>query len=137
MAKMLNLERVLARLAAVPEAIREAVEAQLRAEASELVAAQQRNAPVDETSDNPGELRDSIHFYRNPDRPLSFRILADAKDDDGKFIGSNVESGHRARDGSHVPARPFFFPTYRARKRAMKRRLSDAAVKAAKRAFPE
>lgn len=136
-AKMLNLQRVLARLAEVPEAVQKAVDDQLRIEVSGLVAAQQRNAPVDETSDNPGELRDSIHFYKNPDRPLSYRVLADARDKKGKFIGSNVEAGHRARDGTHVPARPFFFAIYRALKRPMKRRVAAAARNAARQAFPE
>jgi hypothetical protein len=135
--KMLNLERVLARLATVPAAVQKAVGDQLKTEVAGLVTAIQRNAPVDEASDNPGELRDSVHFYANPDRPLSYRVLADARDKAGKFIGSNVEAGHRARDGSHVPARPFFFPTYRALKKPIKRRVAAAGRKAAKQAFPE
>lgn len=130
MSKMQNLERVLARLAAIPDRVQKAVAVQLKVEVAELVAAQKRAAPVDEASDNPGQLRDSVHYYANPDRPLSYRILADAKDDKGKFIGGNVEHGHKARDGSHVPPKPFFFPTYRARKRGIKRRMSAAARKA-------
>jgi hypothetical protein len=59
-------------------------------------------------------LRDSVHAYENPKRAVGFIVLADAKDAAGKFIGSNIEAGHRTVDGQHVAARPFFFPTYRA-----------------------
>lgn len=136
MAKMTNLERVLARLAKVPDAIKKAAANQLVIEVSELVAAQKRAAPVDEKSDNPGALRDSLHFYENPRRPLSYIILGDAKDEAGKFIGSNVDAGHRTKDGQHVPGAHFFFTTYRARKKPMRRRLLAASRKAAKAAFP-
>jgi hypothetical protein len=135
--KMLNLQKVLARLRRVPQAMQDAAAGQLKTEVDDLVAAQKRAAPVDESSPEAGKLRDSIHAYENPDRPLSYRIIADAKDDDGKFIGSNIEAGHRARDGTHVAGRPSFFPTYRARKKGMKRRMSAASRKAAQALFPE
>ena len=137
MSKMLNLERVLARLAQVPEVVQTAVSRQLDIEVADLVAAQKRAAPVDEAAPNPGQLRDSVHAYRNPDRPLSYRILADAMDEDGKLIGSNVVLGHKARDGSHVPPRPFFFPTWRARKRGAKRRMAAAAKKPIQQLYPK
>lgn len=136
-AKMLNLEKTLERLAKVPAAMQAAAAAQLKVEVDGLVDAQKRAAPVDPQSDIPGNLRDSIHAYENPDRPLSYRIIVDAKDEDGKFIGSNIEHGHKARDGSHVPPQPSFFPTYRARKKGMKRRMLAASRKAAKQLFPE
>lgn len=135
-AKMLNLEKVKARLAKIPDQIKVAVGTQLAKEVEDLTEAIQRAAPVsDDLQATPGQLRDSVHFYPNPDRPLSYRILADAKDEKGEFIGPHVEHGHKARDGSHVPRVPFFFPTYRARKKAMRRRLSAAGRKAAKAAF--
>jgi hypothetical protein len=123
MATVKGLEKVLRRYARLAPTQKSAVAKQLKAEVDDLVAAQKRAAPVDPNSDNPGKLRD---------RPLSYRILADAKDEDGKFIGSNIEAGHRARDGSHVPARPSFFPTYRARKKGMRRRLMAASRAALK-----
>ena len=135
--RMLNLAKVQARLARLPDTMKAAVAAQLAIEADELVAAMQRAAPVDETSDNPGNFRDSIHHYPNPDRDLSVRILADARDAKGKFIGGNIEHGHRAADGSHVAAKPSFFPTYRARKKAMKRRISTAGRKAVQQLYPK
>lgn len=137
-AKMLNLAAVKARLAKIPQPVQAAVGAQLKTEVDDMVGAMKRAMDVAYAGHNDKDLTrlsDSVHAYENPDRPMSYRILADAKDKDGKFIGSNVEAGHRAVDGTHVPARPAFFPTYRARKKAMKRRLSKAGRDAAKQTF--
>lgn len=135
-AKIIGRQRLRARLAAIPKAVKDATSKQLDIEVAELVAAMRRAAPVDATAANPGAFRDSIHAYRNPDRPLSYRIIADARDEDGNFIGAHIEHGHRARDGSHVAGQPSFFPTYRARKKPMKRRMSAAARKALRQIFP-
>jgi hypothetical protein len=135
-ARMLGREKVMAQLLKIPQLVQDEVAAQLRREADDLVAAIKRAAPTEDRADPTHELRDSVHAYDNPDRPLSVRILADAKDSAGKFIGSNVEAGHRNRDGSHTPARPFFFPTYRARKKGIRRRLQAAARKPLKILFP-
>lgn len=137
-AKMLGREALFARFAKLPAAITEAVATQLETEVKDLVEAQKRAAPVSSDLEaHPGQFRDSIHEYKNPDRPLSYRVIADAKDDHSEFIGPHIEFGHMARDGSHVPARPSFFGTYRARKKPMRRRLNAAARKAAKALFPD
>ena len=135
-AKMLRRERMRQRFAKLPTAMRADVGAQLKTEVDDLVAAQRRAAPVDKTAKEPGQFRDSIHAYPNPDRELSFRIIADAKDENGDPIGGKIEHGHRARDGTHVAAVPSFFPTYRARKKGMKRRVAAAGRKSVKRLFP-
>ena len=137
-AKMLGKERLIARFARLPKAMKDAVAPVLQKEVSELVAAQRRAAPVSsDLEDTPGQFRDSINYYPNRDRPLSFRVIADARDEKGAFIGPHIEHGHKAKDGSHVAAVPSFFPTYRARKKAMQRRLNAAGRKAAKAMFPE
>lgn len=126
------------RTRALPAAVRRALAQQLETEVADLTAAMKRAAPVDNvTQDQDEHLRDSVHFYKTPGRPLSYRILADAKDSEtGNFIGPHVEFGHKAVNGSHVPPRPFFFPTYRARKKGMRRRTSAAARKVIKQMFP-
>lgn len=136
-AKMLNLAKIKARLAKIPQAVQHAAAAQLKTEVDDMVDAMKRAAPVDPASPDPGALRDSIHEYENPGRPLSYFILADAKDAEGRFIGQHVEFGHRAENGSHVPASPSFFPTYRARKKGMRSRMRAATKAAVKREFPE
>jgi hypothetical protein len=134
--KWLNRDKVIANLRKAAAGAIEAGAGQLKVEVDDLVAAQKRAAPVDPTSPNPGALRDSIHSYATPNRPYSYRILASARGEDGEFIGSHVEAGHRARDGTHVPASPSFFPTYRARKRGMRRRIMAKTRAALKQLFP-
>ena len=126
-AKLIGLQRIKAKIARLPAAAAAGLEAQLKIEVDGLVDAQRRAAPVDAKSPAAGQVRDSVHAYRNPNRVLSYVVIADARDEAGKFIGSNVEAGHRAPDGSHVAGRPFFFPTYRARKKGIRRRMNAAA----------
>lgn len=131
-AKLLNLQKIQARLAALPKSAQKALEKQLDTEVEDLVPAIQRamDAQYDERDPRHQAVRDSVHSYKNPHRVLSYFVIADAKDEHGKPIGANIEQGHRAADGTHVPAQPAFWPTYRARKKGMKRRMSSAARKA-------
>lgn len=139
-AKLQNLAKIQAKLAKIPAAAQRALKDQLKTEADDMVSAIQRAMDVAYAGQNDKDLtrlRDSVHEYEDPDRVIGRRILADAKDADGKFIGSNVEAGHRTVNGGHVAARPAFYPTYRARKKAMKRRISKAARDAIKQAAPD
>jgi hypothetical protein len=126
---------VVRRFNRIPDAVKRAIEPALKREVDDLVAAQRRAAPVGnpaEGDDNPGKFRDSIHAYPNPKRPLSFRIIADAKDVKGHFIGSHIEYGHRTVNGQHVVASPSFWPIYRALRKPMRRRLNKVARDAVK-----
>jgi len=134
---MKNVERALARMKRLPPTMKEEVGGKLKAQVDTLVARQKRAAPLDMQSEDPGKFRDSIHAYENPDRPLSYRVTADAKDANGKPIGGNIEHGHRARDGTHVAAEPSFFPTYRAWKKPAKRSLVGAGRKALNKLYPK
>jgi hypothetical protein len=136
-AKMLQNSRAWQRFLTIPDQIAADVGKQLAKEVDDMVAAMKRAAPVsDDLEKHPGQFRDSIHSYANPDRPLSYRIIADAQDEYGAFIGPHIEHGHMSKlaDGSekHVPAKPSFFPTYRARKKRMRSRLTAAGTKAIK-----
>ena len=131
--KVLNLAKIKARLAKLPQAAQKALRDQLATEVDDLVDGIKRamNAQYASTADHDHEhLRDSVHAYPNKDREVSFFVIADALDAEGKFIGSNVEQGHRTANGEHVAGQPAFWPTYRARKKGMKRRLGAAARKA-------
>lgn len=137
-AKMIRNANVWKRFDSLPAALTEKVGAQLAIEVEDLVMAIQRAAPVSvELEKHPGALRDSVHDYANPERPMSYRVIADAKDDHGAFIGQHVEFGHLATNGKPVPASPFFFPTYRARKKGMKKRLMTTARQVIKSQLPE
>jgi hypothetical protein len=131
--KFATLKKVQAKIKRLPASAATALKGQLKTEVDDLVAADQRAMDIayaDSADHEHQRLRDSVHAYENPKRAISFVVLADAKDKEGKFIGSNVEQGHRSADGKHVAARPAFWPTYRARKAGMKRRISAAARKA-------
>lgn len=137
-----NLESVKARLARIPQRVKDAVDAQLAEDVAGVVGAMKRAAPVLTPQEAraagvpPGLVRDSIVSYRNPSRELSWRIVENARDEHGHGISKHVEFGHRAADGRHVSARPHFFPTWRAQKRGIKRRLRATAKQAIQREFP-
>lgn len=131
--KFPNLSKVKARLSMLPVVAQDALRHQLTEEVDDLVPAIQRAMDSQYASNGDHDhqrLRDSVHAYPNPKREISYFVLADAKDDEGKFIGSNVEQGHRAVNGEHVAAQPAFWPTYRAWKKGAKRRTAAAARKA-------
>lgn len=132
-AKVIRNAKVWQKFLSIPDKVAADVGKQLATEVGDLVDAQKRAAPVSsDLEKEPGQYRESIHSYSNPDRPLSYRIIADARDEKGNFIGPHIEHGHKAVDGTHVPAKPSFFPTYRARKKGMRRRLNAAARKSIK-----
>ncbi len=135
-ARFINKAKIWQRFAKIPDEIAAECGKQLAEEVGGLVDAMKRACPVShELEKTPGQLRDSIHAYSNPDRPMSYRIIADAKAEDGDFIGPHVEFGHLARNGKRVRPYPFFFPTYRARKKAMRKRMLAAARRAIKKAM--
>lgn len=155
-AKVLNRERVLARIRKLPSALIEALDNQLNIEVHDLAEAVRRAAPVGKT----GDLQASVRV-ESGDHPLSQAVVVGGTPQTRKKIrgavrnrdfaaakvsGGNkgeydypfgVEFGHRAADGSHVPATPFLFPTYRARKKAMRRRLKGRARKVIRQIFPK
>lgn len=135
-AKMLNKAKIMARMRAIPDKVAVAVGSQLADEVEQMVDAMKAAAPVDPNSEDPGRLRDGLRFYPNPDRPLSYRIINDAKDDDGGYIAAHVEHGTRRKDGTHVAAQPSFFPIYRSRRGPARRRLNKAAREAIRAEFP-
>lgn len=125
--------RLKRRMAAIPKRVREAAERQLDADADELVAAQKRVAPVAEVDG--GELRDSI---RKQDASTEGRIAR-------TVLAGGPTTTRPVRKGASVkydyavgqelgtkkmPANPYFYPPYRARRRKFKARLSAAMKKA-------
>lgn len=124
---------VLARIGRIPQVVRDAAEKPLEEAVEEMASALRRNAPVAvEYEKHPGQLRESIEKYRNPDRPLSWRVIAGARDKFGRLFGRFVEFGH----GNAGP-RPWWFPTYRAHKKRLKTKVFTAVRKALRLLFPD
>lgn len=153
-ARILNREKFKARLANLPAAIVRELEVPFGVEVESLAEAVKRAVPV-----KTGVLQSTVRVEAG-DNPLTKRIVVGGvpatrkkvrkgvKDSDfakakaaGNFTGEydyalGVEFGHRTEGGEHVPAEPFLFPTYRARRKGMSRRLKAKARKAVKQQFP-
>ncbi len=136
MAKMTNLEKRMARWNSFSAEIRDAVETELKKEVDDMVAAIQRAAPVSDFESRPGELRDSVSAYPVQGRPAAWRIIVKAQDKKGRYYGSYVEFGHNTEDGRRVAAQPFFWPTYRSRRRGLRARILRPARKLIREMFP-
>lgn len=147
-----NLERLKARIAAMPAAIKPAIRSALEQNADELVALQKNLVPT-----RTGKLAGSIR-KRSGDRDLSVQVVAGGSvtmkalartaryDGEGhEDLGSGflIPAGDDAAVSydyanavefgtEKMAAKPFFFPAYRALKKRMKARTSRAALKAIK-----
>lgn len=117
--KIQGLDRLRAKLAAMPEAARQEIKLALEQNADELVAMQKRLVPRDE-----GDLAESIG--KQPGRhDLAVLVTAGSRK---AFYARFVEFGTvRKRP------RPFFFPAYRSLRKRLKGRMTRAINKAAKR----
>lgn len=125
-----SLARLHKRLARVPIAVRAAAAAQALIEANNLAIAHRRAAPKDD-----GVLQSSIRVEqgRGGDR---FYVKAG-----GLKTTKPVREGAAAQydyvfasefGTAHQPARSWFYPTYRTRRKKMRRNIEQAALAAAK-----
>jgi hypothetical protein len=152
-AKLLGLEKKLAAMRALPEKLQETCRAQLDAEAKELADAIRRVVP-----ERTGTLRGTVRVEPSEDplirrvaaggRATTVKVRRGVKDADfakalqsggakGEYdYARGVEFGHLSRDGDHVGPRPFFFQTFRARRKAMSQRLKSASRRTIKALFP-
>jgi HK97 gp10 family phage protein len=125
MAKVEGLEALKRKFAALPRAVREEIKAALVKSADELVGMQKRLAPV-----RTGALRDSIH-YEIEDDGVRAVVSTDL------FYSRFVEFGtpphenqgeFKGSENPGAPARPFFYPAYRALRKRIKSRLSRSVT---------
>jgi HK97 gp10 family phage protein len=105
-------------LAAMGAAARQTIGAELDRSANDIAGLAKALAPTDE-----GDLKASIAVEPGKNE-LARKVVAGSKK---AFYPRWVEHGH-----DHVKARPFFFPAYRALRRALRQRLGRAYRKAAK-----
>lgn len=131
MAKIEGLDALNRKLAALPVAVREEIAAALDEGADRMVGLAKSLAPVDE-----GDLRASIR--KEPGRHELARVVRAG----GRLTTKPVRRGITAPAVDYAvidefgtkehPARPFFFPAWRALKKAVRARLSRAYRNAAK-----
>jgi HK97 gp10 family phage protein len=146
MAKIKNRARLLAKMAALPPAVRSAIKQALAQGADEIVADAKRLAPV-----RTGKLRDSIIQTWGGGKARYASLSAGTEGDpdltvvisagnDGVRYAHLVEFGTAPHTnggkfaGTENPGtepRPFFFPAYRANRRRVKARITRATKRAA------
>lgn len=130
-----GLDRLKRKLRAIPDAARTEIRKAMEASANEVVATAKSLVPVDS-----GALRDSIGWTWG-DAPKGSIVLGTARagttgnmvltiyaGDDEAFYARWVEFGT-----SKAPARPFFFPSWRANRKRTRARISRAITVSAKR----
>lgn len=124
-----SLTRLKRRLARVPIEVRSAAAAQALIEGNNLVVALRGSSPKDD-----GTLRDSIRleqgkygdrFYVKAGGPKTTKPVREGATATYDYIFAS-EYGT-----AHQPARAWFYPTYRARRKAIRKRIEDAARAAA------
>lgn len=138
-------QRVLAELVKVANAARRAGSAQIEVEAKQLAEAIKAAAP-----ERSGTLKSTVVAVKVSETRWEVRaggpattkkVRNDVKEKDfaealvtggnhGEFdYARGVEFGHRDGKG-HVPAEPFFWPTYRRRRGGIRKRIVDRGLKA-------
>lgn len=131
MAKLSRRDKAVMKLAALPKSVRAAVAAETERQVRDLAGLIKRRAPVAQIDG--GELKASVTVHQGgapgtnkakADPELTFDIVAGGKD---AFYARWQEFGN-----VHHGAQPFFYPSYRQRKTAIKRSISRAVNKAAK-----
>jgi len=112
-------DKLKARLAAIPMAIREAVSPALMTSANELAERIRVLVPTEH-----GALKDSIKV-----EPVSETKVTVSEGGPEAPYALHVEYGHMSH-GKHVPAEPHFWPAYRLTKKRAQNRIKRAITKA-------
>ena len=136
---MTQVRRISKQLNAVADLCAEPVESTLFTQAA-LVASEIRSvAPVDPESENPGSLRNSVRVEMGQPKgkkAYTVRILAG---DAATVTDSAAGPYNRARAVEfgtvHMPAYPFFFAVWRARRKGVRATVRKAVKEAVRKVF--
>lgn len=131
-----GLARTQTLIAALPDAIVAELHQVFDEGADRIVSTLKQVLPISDLDPHPGALRASAHKEPGPTK-LAVKVVVDARDARGRFYAKHVEHGHKAKDGSHVAAKPAFYPTVRLEKKRIRREAYAAVNRAAKRAAAE
>lgn len=127
-----GVERLRRKLAAMTPAVRKAAGQEAFLQAEEMAAQMRAIAPRDDKPGNGQQVRDHIRVEEGRLGDVSYVVISDAKDAQGRPKASRVELGHIAANGRHVEPSPSFYPVVRASQRKVKRRIASAMRRAIK-----
>jgi len=125
-----GVDRLMAKINRMTPAVRKAAGQEAFMQAEEMAAQMRRIAPVDPTPDDGQHVRDHIHVEEGRLGDVSYVVISDAKDGQGRPKAARVELGHKAANGKHVRAQPSFYPVVRTSQKRVKRRITAAMRKA-------
>lgn len=121
MAKVVNIERLQARFAALPAAIRAAAMRAAEENADEFVSLITRTVPKGEDAGKGNErLVDTLQ--KGPSK-LGFGVRVTIGGPEAPYP-AHLEFGHMTKGGKHVPAKPFWYPARRILKKKQRDRIS-------------
>lgn len=118
-----NRKRAIARMRALPSAVRAAARAELDVQTAFLVEQIRPNVPKEH-----GDLAASLEWHRSPRRDKLVNIVTEGRNQPGDDKGRKARAVEFGRPD--MAAQPHFFPTYRANKKRIARALM-MAVRAA------
>lgn len=130
-AKVLNVQRLNRKLAALPDVAKAEIRPALEKSAQEIVTLAKSLVPVDQ-----GDLRDSIGWTWGSAPKGSIKIGAAVSGDLTVTIFAGNSEAFYARwvefGTQNMRAQPYFYPAYRALRKRSKSRIKRAGTKAAK-----
>ena len=121
-----KIAALMRRIDKVPAAVRKAAGQEVFLSAEHIAAEMRRIAPRDARADNGQQVRDHIRVEEGRLGDVSYVIISDAKDAEGRAKASRVELGHTAADGTQVSPEPSFYPTWRINRAGASRRIASA-----------
>lgn len=124
--------RLMRKLERMTPAVRKAAGQEAFIQAEEMAAQMRAIAPRDDRPDNGEQVRDHIYVEEGRLGDVSYVVISDAKDAQGRPKAPRVELGHKAADGTHVPPSPSFYPVVRSSQKRVKRRITSAMRRAIK-----
>lgn len=127
---LIGAERLMRKLASMSPAVRKAAGQEAFMQAEEMAAQMRRIAPRDDDPNNGQQVRDRIRVEEGRLGDISYVVISDAKDAEGRPKAPRVELGHKAADGTHVSPSPSFYPVVRASQKRVKRRIASAMRRA-------
>lgn len=127
-----GVERLMRKLERMTPAVRKAAGQEAFIQAEEMAAQMRAIAPRDDRPDNGEQVRDHIYVEEGRLGDVSYVVISDAKDAQGRPKAPRVELGHKAADGTHVPPSPSFYPVVRSSQKRVKRRITSAMRRAIK-----
>lgn len=127
-----GVDRLMRKISRMAPAVRKAAGQEAFMQAEEMAAQMRRIAPVAEEPNTGEKIRDHIHVEEGRLGDVSYVVISDAKDAQGRPKAAPVELGHKAADGTHVAPSPSFYPVVRASQKRVKRKITAAMRRAIK-----